>query len=62
MTVRLFRERIRTRKGDLSYVSTDKRLRCVKQTYRRVYYYDSDIIEQNYSYTPLADTDLICDV
>jgi len=60
MTAWLFRERIRVRKGDLPYVRTDKRLRCVKQTYRCVYCYDSDIIERNL-YTLLGDTDLICD-
>lgn len=60
MTVRFFRERI-PRKGDLPYARTDKRLRCVKQTYRYVYSYDSDIIERNYSYMPLSDTDLIYD-
>lgn len=59
MTVWLFRERIRVRKGDLPYVRIDKRLRCIKQTYWRVYCYDSDIIVWNYSYTPLDDIDLI---
>jgi len=48
-----------TGEGDLPYVRTDKRLRCIKQTYR-VYCYDSDIIERNL-YTLLGDTDLICD-
>lgn len=60
MTVWLFRERLRVRKGDLPYVRADKRLRCVKQTYRRVYCYDSDIIVRNYSHVPLGDTNLIC--